>query len=291
MGYPVRDPIILPFLRRINRITIGETSVESQPKEENKIVSRFSKAVTCLFDVCNEIRNERLTAGYTLEKSAPSLLLDEVHDLIRDERLAKVGGRAMFKTLGTKLVSEGVSNEVVRSVIAGSNGKLALEVDGSTVGNRVGNQYRLEDPKEKDLIEALKAKGFTDADCERLINFCGTRLRLYDRIFKYELPATVDSIIDRWTKKGKTSYSKFFSKITDSVFRKTVIQLIDIIYKGGLIKLENLPPQMQQIDFGKIIFIEDDGKLIFQSKVIKNLWPEMKEFYSLATAVVVNELK
>ena len=82
IGYPICDPLILQFLRNINFISYGQGIKQAKLPVENDISSRFEEALTLLLDVYKEVRDERKAKGYSLEKSAPVLLLDEVHDLI-----------------------------------------------------------------------------------------------------------------------------------------------------------------------------------------------------------------
>jgi hypothetical protein len=277
MGYPRRDPLILPFLKIFRRIRYGEAEVELAPNQ--KTVSRFKDAFACFFEVCREIRDERLSQGHSLPSSAPSLLLDEVHDLIRDERLAMVGGKEMFNTLAIYLVTEGVNKETVRTVMAGSNGKLVLDANETTLGSRAPGRYRLKDPKESDVIAALKTKGYTDEACKKLVGFLGTRLRLYDSIFKTETPGSVDAIIEACTTNAETSYANFFKKFPDPHIRRAVVTFVDLIYETGAVNIDKAPWQLKQIDFSKVLFMEHDGDLLFQSEIMRNLWPQIKAEY------------
>ena len=107
------------------------------------------------------------------------LLLDGMQDLVKDERLARAGGRMVLSMLGALLVSYCVDRRAVRAVVAGSSAELyfAFEECSPLRGAR-WDCYTLPDPEVRATTAALVARGYSAEEARGIVDLCGTRVRL-----------------------------------------------------------------------------------------------------------------
>ena len=138
---------------------------------------RLCKAFRMLFQAADELQHERVTAGVPFKDARPLLLLDEVQDLIRDDRLARVGGRHVFRELAVLLVHYCVDKETVRAAVAGSSALLLIDFNKTVARSARWQCHELQDPEPGVVREALIARGYSVADAAALVAQCGPRLR------------------------------------------------------------------------------------------------------------------
>ena len=277
IGYPTRDPFITTFVKSIRAIRFGTATIESEAKPESLTVSRFQVAFNSLFKVCKEIRDERKAKGFSDLEAAPVILMDEVHDLMKDSKLANVGGREMFETLTTQLVVEGVTNNCIRSVIAGSDGQLAFDANYTHMKSNRLIRYYLQDPNESDVKVALKAKGYTEEECNQVISFCGTRLRILEDILLPENKVEIANFLRATKDIAVTDYKTFFKTIENEGDKQMVVKILDTIYEGKMnVDIEELPEPVQQGEYTTVFYLTPDSRLHFQSQSMRNTWPHYK---------------
>jgi hypothetical protein len=132
IGYPSRPSVLSMFwaqLRHSKWQYIDWQLYRGQMQRD-----RFVDALRMLFDAADRLYNERKANGISEEHAPIVLLFDEVQGLIKDRRLADVGGRFIFDELAMLLVAYGVDRRSVHAAVAGSSAQLAVEFD-KTVAN------------------------------------------------------------------------------------------------------------------------------------------------------------
>ena len=141
---------------------------------------RLQHALRTLFMAAADVQGERLAAGVSALDAAPVLLFDGLHDLVKDERLANAGGRAVFKTLALLMIGYCVDRHAVRAAVAGSSMELDAALRAAAPYHGRWRHYELSDPDESVVAAALRARGYSKEDAHALVAECGTRLRLLE---------------------------------------------------------------------------------------------------------------
>ena len=175
IDFPPRRAMIFSVLKS-GLLLMGQRSQADFMLPETR--DRLLYALRVLFKAAEDVQAERIAAGIAAFDAAPVLLFDEAHDLIKDARLARAGGSAIFKHLALLIISYSVDRRAVRTIVAGSS----VELDTAFMANApYGNRWRhyeLMDPAPEAVAAALEARGYAPSDARALIAECGTRLRL-----------------------------------------------------------------------------------------------------------------
>ena len=232
-------------------------------------------------------------------------------DLIKEDRLAKAGGRLVFSELAVQIVAYAVDREVVRVVVAGSSAALRLEF-GTTVAR--GNRWdytRLGDPPEDAVLERLQQVGYSAEDARAMVTLCGTRLRLLNHALKQgqaRLPAAVfmdkmeeaavgefhavfhqlspkdcaklssvlDAICSRPTVPPARSWWGFLRHDGNRVFGPTLRDLPRSCYlvrhNGNSIESSH----HRAVDVSTVLFLNIAYGLTFQSILHRNIWTKYR---------------
>jgi len=175
IDFPPRRAFIVTALKNGVRF-MGVTTQADFTLPETR--DRLLFALRVLFKAAADVQAARIAAGATRFDAAPVLLFDEAHDLIKDERLAREGGAAIFKHLALLIIGYSVDRCAVRTIIAGSSAELdAAFMASAPYGNR-WRHFELTDPAPDVVAAALEARGYAPSEARALIGECGTRLRL-----------------------------------------------------------------------------------------------------------------
>ena len=177
IDYPLRRAWLYSVLKSGVGIIMGQnTQADLAPESRDRLMH----ALRVLFRAAEGLQQERLAAGMSALDAAPVLLFDEAHDLVKDERLASAGGRAVFKTLALLLIGYCVDRHAVRAVVAGGSVELDTAVSRAAPYNGRWAHYELKDPEASTVTAALREAGYTDYEARLLVAECGTRLRLLE---------------------------------------------------------------------------------------------------------------
>lgn len=177
IGYPRRRALLTTLLAR--GVTIQGDTTQADVAAPGTH-ARLLHALRLLFSAAAAVQAERIAQGVPALEAAPVLLFDEAQDLVRDVRLARIGGTLVFDTLVSLLIRYGVDRQSVRSVIAGSSAELVSAVRAAGL---YGNRWRcheLADPAPDVLSEELGRRGYTADEARAMLDLCGSRLRLLD---------------------------------------------------------------------------------------------------------------
>jgi hypothetical protein len=175
VGYPVRRAWVTRMLE--GGFFVGGQYTQAHMTAPG-VRDRMVQALNALFNAAELIRKERIGEGVSSHDAAPVLLFDEVHDLVKDERLAATGGRYVFDSLIKNMVIFNVDRPHVRCVMAGSSaGLIKAVLETSFYGNRWA-YYVLADPLPATVTAALQAQGYSAAEALAMVALCGTRMGL-----------------------------------------------------------------------------------------------------------------
>ena len=207
----------------------------------------------------------------------PVLLFDEVEDLVKDKRLAAVGGAAVFRELTTRLATAIVDNEpMIVAAIAGSSSRLQIELPQTASGNRV-RPVRVLDPAPEDVKVALIDRGYTPVEAAAMLKLCGPRLRLlkgplaaknrppFDK-FNADLVAMAGDDI----RKVKKYFLAAGKSNADFV---AVVERIEASYTGGAPVKED---SLEGIDLSPMLYVGMHANVLFQSDLHRQVWPTIR---------------
>ena len=185
IGFPTRRAWLWYAYRALTGISISSADLTAKVAARTELVrDRLCLAFRTLFWAADELQNERVLAGMSFADARPVVLLDEVQDLIRDDRLARVGGRYVFRELAVLLVRYCVDKETVRAAVAGSSALLLVDFNTTVARSSRWRYHEVRDPAPGVVREALVARGYSATDAAALVAQCGPRLRRLQELFE-----------------------------------------------------------------------------------------------------------
>ena len=218
IGFPTRRAWLWYAYRALTGISISSADLTAKVAARTELVrDRLCLAFRTLFWAADELQNERVLAGMSFADARPVVLLDEVQDLIRDDRLARVGGRYVFRELAVLLVRYCVDKETVRAAVAGSSALLLVDFDKTVARPSRWLLHELEDPEPGVVREALIARGYSAADAAALVAQCGPRLRrLKDPLERGAAAVAADAFLRKQHRGARADIRLLFARATPS---------------------------------------------------------------------------
>jgi energy-coupling factor transporter ATP-binding protein EcfA2 len=280
IGFPTRRSFVGSLLT--NGVWAKIFGIET--KLPAPTADRLAFAMKLLFEVSQTMFSKRLSQGMSRELARPVLMFDEVQDLVRDERLALMGGRLVFDQLASLLVTYGVDRGVVRTVAAGSSAMLAIEFNKTVANDFRWDNYLVTDPDEGDVLEALQRRGYTEQEAASMVELCGTRLRLLQGPLTKGVAALKASVFLADTRaKAQLAFKSAFSLLSTPAAKQNFAAVLDSIEQCkqhvnvNPPSLEHLPPGHSANDFSRLIYVNPDGSLTFQSQLHRRVWATIRE--------------
>ena len=287
IGYPTRRAILIRVPEALKMKFGGGSDGGLLADFSSPTSRRLCDALCCLFEVSEELCNERRQRKDVLpEEAAPVLLLDEVQDLIKVSRLANVGGRAVFDTLANLLVMYCVDRRVVRAAVAGSSALLSVEFDRTVASGSRWRYYELRDPEKSAVLDALCASGYSKSDADELVALCGTRLRLLEPALLYGASAVsarelITSSVDMATRHYRDLFRQL-SAVEKGVLSRVLDQAERAEANGQATHAS--PPLLSHevtetlvARASKVLYLRLDGSLTFQSALHRAVWSQLRD--------------
>ncbi len=245
----------------------------------------FETLFECLREISKETSKEnimRLRRGDPV-RTAPVLLIDEVHDLIKDSRLAKVGGNELFERIGTLLTGDCVDAKRFHAILASSSNQMVNQfANRKMLVNPKSEIFEMDDFDHSVVSARLREIGYSESDVNEILNVAGTRLR---RLWK---PLNSDTLIDvqKWKNDqlsaASFSFKQAFALVGKSNWPYLVALLEDIrlhkfvAYHGDTAKF------IDKFDLSFILYLSKE-EVRFQSRTHELYWSEnfekMKKIY------------
>ena len=201
-----------------------------------------------------------------------------MHDLIRDDRLARAGGRQLFDELATLLVAYCVDRRAVRAAVAGSSALLSVEFDKAVAAGARWAYYELQDPDAGAVRDLLCAQGYSSADAEAMIQLCGTRMRLL------EGPLTLGAKAlgaEEFMQLSRAMAHRQFAdllRVAAAPDARVFANTLNAVLKSELDKhqapstLSRSFTERHAEKANKVLFVRLDGSLVFQSRLHADVW-------------------
>ena len=268
IGFPARDSLVGWALRQ--PWSLWGTAVPAILPSSSRLMCAFDM----LFRVCDELFHERVRGGMAVDVAKVKLLLDEMQDLIKDERLATVGGRAVFVHLATLLVAYCVDGQAVAAAVTGSSAVLGIELGKTVAGGRL-SIHQLPDPTEETVTAELVKEGFTSTDAGRIINACGRRLRLLETPLKLGRAGTaVDAFLDASLCNTAGDFYSLLAGVP-AADASALLLLLDRLLVGETVSYYHLPQSVRvHALFSKVLYVQLDRSLVFQSLLCQRVWED-----------------
>ena len=257
IGYPVN----ISMLSRMSIKSFAMFGSKIDITSDRIITNRMKEALDILFECMNEAR------GF--------IVLDEVHDLIRNDRLAQSGGCEVFHYLAYLLVVHIVNNQRVQGVLAGSSNYLLKELDKTVVGPRLYFTY-IQDFDKSLVLSYLENSLKIPADAATyIIDKCGTRLRLLDRFIRISNLAEAQLGVTAQDIAANELVKEFYA--LSNKLPELLVTMKNIV-DGKSMYVKDLPKDLQLVDYiGKILYVGPGSQIYFQNKVIERAWVKFVE--------------
>jgi hypothetical protein len=223
-----------------------------------------------------------------------------MHDLIKDSRYAKVGGKGVFEFLARQLVDYGTTKGLVRSVVTGSTAELLFQLERTSVasGERV-KTYALQDPPEADVQKALMGVGYTESDAARIVRSLGARMRFLEDPLRERQRVPADELIRGREAAALRQFQELFKALgrlpDGGTTRTDLAKLLDRVEaaqaaseaagstgSAAFPRWSEVPDAAISVDVSRVAFIDVESRLLFQSRVHRRVWCAFRESVSTA---------
>ena len=252
IGYPSKTSMLDRFFGYITELNIFGAKMKLSSCKQTTY--QVNEALDLLFDCLSDLN------GFAA--------IDEAHDLIRDDRLALVGGQEIFRNLARLAVDHAVNLPKMKVAFAGSSNFLWFDLNKTVLsGHRLNMKY-VDDIQEATVISYLsKEFNMSLEKATFLVEACGSRLRLVLKCAACKDPnRQLDDI-----------YEESLGHIT--IFYNIVQQHSELrdatskIANGEKFTLYNLPRDLWKVEkFSQVIYVGSGSRLIFQNRIIEELW-------------------
>ena len=271
IGHPTRR-FILHHLFSKQNVNIFSSDISITPSEVLK--QAFFRLFQCCADLTYEMRGQSHEKG----NEAAVIIIDEVHDLIKDGRLANAGGKDLFKSIGPSIVRHSVDNRLVKFILAASSYALINDYARSgCFNNSRFTTFELSDFEPEIIKKALIAQGYTSKEAQTILNFSGPRLRLINGPLLHKVD------IDTWKKRLTTGSLSAFSAAFEKVSLDERLFLEEILNKicdQEPVKLiGKISTFMTKYDLSPILYLNEEANVTFQSEVRRQFWVENRRTF------------
>jgi hypothetical protein len=284
IGYPPRPSLLsrLTFLRW----SIGRAGVSAdvEIEEAREALVHFQHAVSDLFSVCKELCGER--GHCSIEDRAPVILVDELHDLVHNDRMKRIGGELIFRQLAAEFTLNCTDARTVRFCAAASSFALHKELSYTVARDFRTLVFTTSDPPAEAVRQRLRAIGFSEATAELIMGTCGTRLRLLSPFLSSTSAGSmkVAPELQRLVGVAQDKIMWLFSLVQgDAGAERELGQLLDTLCAGGEGGVCKLPSKLQAVhplanpSAASVLYLDCGNTLVIQSQPYCVAWKKMRE--------------
>ena len=250
IGYPRRLPLISRFFDRVTQFKVVNTSYVLQ--------RQIQEALSILFE--------------SMADSGGLIIVDDVLELLRDDRLKKSGGDRIFYHFATLIVSYMVNFSQVKGAFAGSSNFLNDEFSKTVACDFRWHREYISDLPEKDLLDFLTRQdrlNLKESVAKIIVEKCGTRFRIINTALLSS--STDDDIlknVDNLYKDANQQLEAFLQLAVE--YDKIPKLLRDMLVEKQ--HLSSLPEKLQRQELiSKLFYVGPGSELTFQNKIMENL--------------------
>ena len=261
IGYPLLPPIISRFGMTIFKLLGSEVNLSPT---ETMIVDQMEDALTILFECMADLGG--------------LVIIDEVLDLLRDDRLKKSGGYQIFMHLTTLIVIYMVNFAQVKGAIAGSSNFLSQEFSKTVASGFRWHKEYISDLPDASVLAYLTASDGLNLPmhvAELIVEKCGTRFRIMNNLAQsHAMGSDIHKSVDVMYGDAKGELIAFVSLAAEY---PGILSVLRDMCAGKEVFLTDLPEQLRKVErISKVFYVGTASKLSFQSKIIENLVRELE---------------
>ena len=284
IGYPPRPSLLsrLSFLRwSIGRAGVS-ADVEIEDAREELV--HFQHAVSDLFSVCKELYGER--GHCSCEDRAPVILADELHDLVHNDRMKRIGGELIFRQLAAEITTNCTDARTVRFCAAASSFALHKELSNTVARDFRTLVFTTSDPPAEAVQQRLRAIGFSEATAELIMGTCGTRLRLLSPFLSSTSAGSMEvaPVLQHLVGVAQDKIIGLFSLVQgDAGAKRELGLLLDTLCAGGEGGVSELGSKLQAVhplvnpSTAAVLYLDCGNTLVIQSQPYCVAWKKMRE--------------
>ena len=288
VGLPARGSHVGGLLARISEVLfrLRGDSVDAELRLEYRTCDRLMLCLEVLFDdVFPQLYAARIAEGMSPHDAAAVFVVDELHDLVENERLGPAGGSRLFRLIVSKFITCGVGAGIVHCVAAASSSDIIRDLNGSGFAQeKRWAVFNVTDPPPDTSIAALVEAGFNDIDARRFVDFCGTRLRW---VMHASRMGPQGLILSEYESTIQISALASFRQVLDVVGAfsgraglVSICRVLDAVAATGWPPPDDLAPArgsyipfpLSAGQLAPVLFLRPGHRLCFQSKVHRDLW-------------------
>ncbi len=249
-----------------------ELSVEIKNEEKSLMTQLKSTLFWLVKRWRTDQSDEKKLDVVKLSRPAPVIIIDEVHDLIKDTRLAKFGGLDLFELIGSLVTVNCIDDKNMYAILASSNSLMVTELEkkcGMTLSRR--SVFELPDIQPELIISRLQAMEYSESEVKMILDVAGTRLRQLRKPLASEPRPDILAWKDNILNETWISFQEAFSNVGDANYSK-LFKLLDEIELNGFVNYEGDAQKLvRQFDLASIVYISL-VKIEFQSRTHKLYW-------------------
>ena len=261
IGFPSKTSVLSRFLTGVKIFRMGLVEV-NMDTNQLEVSSRMKEALEVLFECLSDAR------GF--------VAFDEVHDLIRNDRLVDSGGRDVFECLAKLLVNHVVNSLRVQAVCAGSSNFLVLELNKTVAcGTRLSLEF-IQDVERPEMLSYLVNDCHIPKEVATFcLDKCGTRFRLLQRCIVDPSLAKVQAVVASLDITSEAYVKQFYVMLKK--YPEALIVMRNLV-NGIKMDVDNLPEDLQRVEkIGQILYVGLGSQLFFQNVHVERAWIKLIE--------------
>jgi len=241
--------------------------------------TRANRALNLLFEVASEMGQDAVDADHR-----PLIIIDEVLDLIRQDRYADVAGENLLDRICGMTAHHNIDKKDVNVFMAGSSCLLLKELGVRRLHGINIQTVVVKDPSEKDITDYLENKlGYSQLDCKRIIERLGCRLRILSKVLESKLSDTeLNAYFDECHYSALRDIKDLFNACYDKSSRLQVSKILNVLSVEGKPTeqcfLFDLPKEVQNHNS---IYVNQSYGVVIQRVPIRHAWLEIKNMAPL----------
>jgi energy-coupling factor transporter ATP-binding protein EcfA2 len=271
VGYPERPSLLSQWKAKDASLGMPSGLKASVIHETGPTVKHFRNAIDELFEACSELRDET--------GKVPYIIVDEFHDFM-SERLRWAGGEALFVIFANHMLKFCLDRARVEVVAGASGSALLSDLERMTKAkdDRVDTFYT-EDPTEAAVRTRLLKLTYSDAVATRIIDSCGTRLRILKPFLirgKAMPEADVERKLNKAGKRAEQSIKSLLRRAEEAGVKKELVAIFRKLDKGEKVDDGDVPRALRSPFPNNILYWAEGGVVTFQSVPVKTAWKELR---------------
>jgi hypothetical protein len=301
IGFPSRGWLPWHLMQQGLTATLTIFGVQVAPGPSSA-PGRLQRAMTELFAVCSQLKTERLAPAPDGTKRSDLdarcvVLVDELHDLLRPDRLRAEGGEQVATALCDEILNSAANSPDVAVVMTGSSSFLMDELHRKKLTTERVTIQQLDNAEEAAVTAALMFKGYTDQEAQAIWWTAGGNMRRLEDFLSTHR-ADVQVRLNKMVSHAEARIEAML-RICDpdapelndeqrklrTAIRKKIVSALEQLRSGQRVKLSALPESMRSEEaVGAVLYRAESDFIFFQSRPAALAWENLRASYLKARA-------